>query len=261
MDNQVKLGLQLYSIRDEMERDMDYALKKVSEAGYSCVEFAGFYGKTADEILLLLKKYGLEAVSAHIGYDVLKENKEEIIEFCKKIGLKYIAVPYMDAKLHKGADNFDETVEMYISIANNVKKNGMELLYHNHAHEFVKFEGKYLNDWLIESVGRENLSPEPDVCWIKYAGASPEEYIKKYSGSVPVVHLKDFTGDINPERTKEENNFNLCYVGGGCQDWDGILEASIKSGTKYFIVEQDNHNEYTSFEDMIKSIEFLKTKF
>ena len=62
-------------------------------------------------------------------------------------------------------------------------------------------------------------------------------------------------------RTKEENNFNLCYVGGGCQDWDSILEASIKSGAKYFIVEQDNHNEYTSFEDMIKSIEFLKTKF
>ncbi|MEE0868090.1 MAG: sugar phosphate isomerase/epimerase [Clostridia bacterium] len=261
MDNQIKLGLQLYSIRNEMENDMDSALKKVSEAGYTCVEFADFYGKTADEINSMLEKYGLEAVSAHIGYDALKENEGGIIEFCKKIGLKYIAVPYMQTELHKGSDSFDETVQTYISIANNLRKNGMELLYHNHSHEFVKFEGKYLNDWLIESVGLENLSPEPDVCWIKYAGASPEEYIKKYSGKVPVVHLKDFTGEINTERTSEENNFKMCFVGGGCQDWDTILDAAIKSGTKYFIVEQDNHIDNTPMENMIKSIEFLKTKF
>ena len=60
-----KLGLQLYTIRDEMEKDMDACLKKVKEMGYECVEFAGFFGKSAEEVKAILDKYGLEAVSSH----------------------------------------------------------------------------------------------------------------------------------------------------------------------------------------------------
>lgn len=258
--SRVKIGLQLYSVRDTMEKDMDAALGAVSRAGYDSVEFAGFFGKSADEIKAMLEKYGLEAVSAHIGYEELAENTGGILEMCREIGIKYAAVPYMGPELHKGTDGYDERIDVYKKAAENVKKYGMKLLYHNHDFEFRTYEGKYLNDWLMESVGEENISPEPDVCWIKYGGASPVDYIMKYSGRVPVVHLKDFIGEIDPEKSQEENGFEMRPVGSGCQDWDAILNAAERAGAECLIVEQDHHYGADPFDNVKKSRDFLRSK-
>lgn len=256
----MKIGLQLYSVRDEMEKDMDKTLKAVSDMGYDCVEFAGFFGRSAGEVAGMLKKYGLEAASAHIGLEELAENRDGILDFCRVLGMRYAAVPYMAPELHKGSEGYDERVEQYKKAAENAEKYGIRLLYHNHDFEFRKYEGKYLNDWLIESVGADRIFPEPDVCWIKYGGASPAEYILKYSGRVPVVHLKDFEGNVDPGKTKEENGFKMRPVGGGIQDWDVIFDAAKRAGTEYFIVEQDDHYGADALEDAALSRKFLSSK-
>lgn len=254
----MKVGLQLYTIRDLMEMDMDAALCAVSKAGYEYVEFAGFFGKSADEINALLKKYNLKAISVHHDYHEMLSNKDGILDFFKQIGIKYAAVPYMGIEYHKGSDKFGEVTEDFVKLAEILKKYDIQLLYHNHEFEFNTYEGKYLNDWLIEAVGIENISPEIDTCWVKYAGASPVEYINKYSSHLPVIHLKDFSGNSGLDKTREENNFKLEPVGYGCQNFESVLDAAKKAGTEYLIVEQDIHYDADPIDNITKSREFLK---
>lgn len=245
----MKVGLQLYSIRDLMESDMDAALYEVSKAGYEYVEFAGFFGKSAAQINELLSKYDLKAISVHQKYEELITNEEGILDFLKDIGIKYSAIPYMSRELHKGNSEYDRIIEDIKNASENLKKYGIQMLYHNHDFEFYTYEGKYLNDWIIESVGKENIIPEIDTCWVKYAGVDLCGYIKKYSGNVPVLHLKDFC---------RENGFKMRPVGYGCQDWKAILDTAQEAGTEYLIVEQDHHYGDDPIDNITKSRSYLK---
>lgn len=270
-----KVGIQLYSLRDEMEKDMDATLKAVKEMGYDCVEFAGYFGKTADEVASLLKKYDLEAVSVHQSYDVFLDKPEENVRYLKTIGAKYCAVPWMGIEKHKGNEQFEQAMKEIAQVAALLKENGIQMLYHNHDFEFAKYEDKYLLDWLYETIPADLLQPEIDTCWVHYAGVNPCEYLEKYSGRIEVVHLKDFVcnklgggpvyaliddeGKEKKADSKEEAGFEFRPVGYGIQDFKAILEASEKAGAEYVIVEQDQPTTATSLESAKMSREYLKT--
>ncbi len=271
-----KVGLQLYSVRDKMEADMEATLKKVKEIGYDCVEFAGYFGKSAEEVKALLDKYGLECISVHQTYDVFLDAPEENVKYLKTIGAKFCAVPWMDISNQKGHPGFDKAVSDISKVAKLLKDNGITMLYHNHDFEFEKFEGKYLFDWLYETVGLDLLKPEMDTCWIKYAGEDPCAYLEKYSGHIDVVHLKDFvckefaggpvyalidnSGKENaPKKSHEDNGFKFKYVGDGLQNFGEILASSEKAGADYVIVEQDQWYDDDSLELAEKSRAYLKS--
>ena len=271
-----KVGLQLYSVRDKMEADMEKTLKAVKEMGYDYVEFAGYFGKSAEEVKVLLDEIGLECPSVHQGYEVFIENPEENVKYLKIIGAKYCAVPWMGMEKQKGNPDFEKAVEEINTVAKLLKENGIQMLYHNHDFEFEKFEGKYKFDWLYETVGLDLLKPEIDTCWVKYAGEEPCTYLEKYSGHIDVVHLKDFvckefaggpvyalidnSGKENKtENSKEDNGFKFRYVGGGLQKFEEILASAEKGGAEYVIVEQDQWYEDDSLELAKKSREYLKS--
>lgn len=271
-----KVGLQLYSVRDKMEVDMEKTLKAVKEMGYDYVEFAGYFGKSAEEVKALLDKYGLECPSVHQGYGVFLENPEENVEYLKTIGAKYCAVPWMGMENQKGNPDFELAVANIKKVAKLLKDNGIQMLYHNHDFEFEKFEDKYLLDWLYETVGLDLLKPEIDTCWVKYAGEDPCAYLEKYAGHIDVVHLKDFVckefacGPVYalidnsgkekaPKKTPEENEFRFKHVGGGLQNFNEILASAEKAGAEYVIVEQDQWYEDDNLELARKSREYLKS--
>lgn len=274
MEN-LKVGLQLYSIRDEMEKDMEATLKKVKEMGYDYVEFAGYYGKEAGEVLELLEKYGLECVSVHQVYDVFLEDGKKAVDYLKTIGAKYCAVPWMDLSKHAGSKNFEQTKKDFIQVATLLKEAGIQLLYHNHDFEFKTHEGKYLLDWLYDSISEDLLQTEIDTCWVNYAGVDPVDYIKKYSGRSPVVHLKDFVcdkrnagpvyalideeGKDNKEASLEDNGFAFRPLGQGIQDIPAILQAAKEAGATYVIVEQDESPTCHPLQAAKEGREYLKT--
>jgi len=269
-----KLGLQLYSVRDKMEKDLESTLKAVSEMGYECVETAGYFGKTAEEFKTLLDKYNLEAVSVHQTHDVFLENPDKNVAFLKTLGVKYCAIPWMDLKLLKGSADYDETVAGIKKVAVLLKENGIQMLYHNHDFEFNKYEDKFLLDWLFESVGVDLIKPEIDTCWVKYAGVDPCGYMEKHRGNIDCLHLKDFESDelgagpvynlIDSEgkacapKTKEERKFRYRPLGKGLQNIEEIIKMAEKCGTKYLIVEQDDWYEEDSLEVAKQSIDYLK---
>lgn len=273
---QFKVGLQLYSVRDHMEQDMEKTLRAVKAIGYDYVEFAGYFGKPAEEVKALLDEIGLKCRSVHQGYEVFLEDPEGQVAYLKTLGVKYCAIPWMGVEKHKGHDGFAKAVDEIKSVAKLLKDNGIQMLYHNHDFEFGKYEDKYLFDWLYETVGLDLLKPEIDTCWVKYAGEDPCAYLEKYSGHIDVVHLKDFTckefasgpvyalidnsGKENKaEKSKEENEFKFRHLGSGLQNFEEILAAAEKGGAEYVIVEQDQWYDQDSLEQAQKSRDYLKT--
>lgn len=274
MEN-LKVGLQLYSVRDEMAQDMDVTLAKVKEIGYDYVEFAGFFSKTAKDIKSLLNKHQLIAVSAHQAPEVFEKVPDCYIDYFKTLGIKFCAIPWMGIEKHAGQGQFDETVEYITKIGKLLKKNSIDLLYHNHEFEFGVFEGKFLLDWLYESISKEYLKTQLDTCWINYGGQDPAAYITKYADRAPIVHLKDFVckgkscepvyslvdekgGDIK-QKTREDNEFDFRPLGQGIQDFKSIIDACKRANTEYVIVEQDRSTTCTPMEAAKQSREYLKT--
>jgi sugar phosphate isomerase/epimerase len=270
-----KVGLQLYSVRDQMEKDMEGTLKAVKEMGYDCVEFAGYFGKSAEEIRALLDKYSLTCISVHQGLDFYEEGGQSAAEYIKTLGAKYSAIPWYQAEKLAGSPEWEETKALFNRCGELLQKNGIQMLYHNHDFEFVKVDGKYKHDYLMQEIARDLLKPEFDTCWVRYAGEDPCKYLDMYAGDVDVLHLKDFTckklangpayalidAEGNPIKaaSKEENEFQFRPVGQGMQDFPAILAAAEKAGTEYIIVEQDQTYELPSLEAVRQSREYLKT--
>ena len=239
-----KVGLQLYSVRDDMEKDMDATLAAVKEMGYDYVEFAGYFGKSAEEVKALLDKNGLKCISVHQAPQLFFDEGQKAIDYIKTIGAKYCAIPWYEKGKLAGSAEWNDTVSKFTQLGKDLKENGIQLLYHNHDFEFDKYEDKYLIDWIYESIPSDIINPEFDTCWVRYAGEDPCKYIEKFSGKTDVLHLKDFTckklasgpvyalidedGNEQKVPSKEDNEFMFKPLGQGLQDFETILKTAEK---------------------------------
>ena len=269
-----KVALQLYSIRWDMEKDMDTTLKKVKEIGYDYVEFAGYYGHTAEEVKNMLDKYELECISVHQGTELFLKEGQNAIEYLKTIGARYCAIPWYNVDNLKGTEYWGKTVDEFTKVGKALKENGIQLLYHNHDFEFNKFENKFLLDWIFETIPADILQPQIDTCWVHYAGHDPAEYILKYSGRISILHLKDFVcknlgggpvyaligndGKDEKKASKEEVGFEFRPLGYGIQNFPKILEAAEKADIEYLVVEQDQSPDRAPMEAAKLSREYLR---
>ncbi|MBR5449015.1 MAG: sugar phosphate isomerase/epimerase [Clostridia bacterium] len=252
-----KIGIQLYGVKHAMAADFEGTLKAIADMGYEYVEFAGYHGKTAEELCAVLDKYGLKCVSVHQSIDFFDENPQEKVDFLKAFGTKYSIIPWYDVKKLAGGDEWETTKAKFQALADLLYKNGMKLGYHNHDFEFTnKVDGKTLHDYIVEALPTEKFEPQFDTCWVHYAGINPVEKIKEFDGRVTVVHLKDFVcknlaagpvyalidtdGAAKGGGDREASGFEYRPLGQGLQDVKAILEACEECGTEYVIVEQDD---------------------
>ncbi|MBE6692360.1 MAG: sugar phosphate isomerase/epimerase [Ruminococcaceae bacterium] len=245
------IGIQLYSVRDFCDTDLESTLKSVKEMGYEGVELAGFYGRTPEEFADLLNKYGLKAMSAHVSYYEMRDDMAKVIENCKTVGCEYIAVPWLDPDYRIDGIYGKEMVDNICKFSKMAKEAGLGLLYHNHEFEFQKIGDEYMFDILYAQV--PDLLAEQDSCWVHYGGVDPAEYLKKYSNRTPVLHLKDYVG------RKDQGNFELRPNGCGIVDIKALVDIAPENGVKWLVVEQDHPSMgMNSLECAQKSIEYLK---
>ena len=268
-----KVGIQLYSLRDAMEKDMDSTLKTVKEMGYDYVEFAGYFGKSAEEVKAILDKYGLEAVSVHQTISLFEEEGQKAVDYLKTLGVKYCAIPWYN--VDEFISNWDATMDKFKNVSKLLGDNDIKLMYHNHDFEFNKINGEYILDRLYATLPEGVIMPQLDTCWVHYAGVNPSEYIRKYSGRIEVLHLKDFVceklgagpvyalidedGNEMDKGNQEDNGFKLVPVGSGIQDWTSILAAAEDAGVEYVIVEQDESKDRDPLDAAKMSREYLRT--
>lgn len=263
--NDIKIGLQLYSIRDEMANDVESALKSVSDIGYECVEFAGYFGKTAEEIKTLLNKYNLVSISDHQEIYSYAEEGQKAVDFQKVIGVKYEVIPGYNGGKLKNSDFWNETKDTFTKLSKFLAESNIELFYHNHEYEFKEFGGKYLHDYIFEELGLDVIKPEIDVCWVDYAGCNATDIIKKYKGNIPILHLKDYvcTKQVADEDklnvSRADRGFEFRPLGQGVVNIKDIVKTAIECGTRYFIVEQDSSETISPLEAARESFKYLKS--
>lgn len=245
------IAIQLYSLRDDAERDLAGTLKAVKEYGYDGVELAGLYGKTPLEFAELLKETGLVPISAHVSLPELLADTEKAINDYKAVGCKHIVIPWLSENDRPNGKNYSATLLEIERIGTLAAKNGISLSYHNHDFEFVRLaSGKYGFDDIYDSTSPNALKMQLDTCWVSVAGESPLYYLEKYANRCPLLHLKDYVGEKSDnmyaligvdggEESEKKQSFEFRPVGYGVQNFKGIIEKAKECGVEWLIVEQD----------------------
>ena len=223
-----KIGLQLYSLRDETAKDFCGTVEKVAKMGYTGVEFAGYGGLKPAQLKKLLDDNGLEACGTHFG--MLPKTDAELdaeIEMALTLGYKYLVCPYHGMKTHDDALRFAEIMN---ETAAKLRPHGLQLGYHNHAHEFVVDGGEILMETVLKNT-EPDVFAEFDVFWVAYAGYDPARFVKKYANRQPLMHLKE----LGPDRKANVE------CGTGILDFAQLITLGKEAGVKHFIVEQEEY--------------------
>jgi sugar phosphate isomerase/epimerase len=242
-----RIGLQLYTVRREMEKDFEGTLAKVAAIGYQEVEFAGYFNRRPAEVNAALNRVGLAAPSAHVPTTVLRQDWERVIEAAQTIGHRYLICPYLSSDERRSLDDYQKIAELFNAAGEVSKRAGIQFGYHNHDFEFVPIDGKLPYDVLLAKTDSNLVKMELDLYWVTKAGRDPVAYLKKYPGRFRLIHVKDM--DNTPSRSQIE-------VGRGIIDFKTIFAQAEKSGVKHYFVE---HDEPPSPLDSIRiSFEYLK---
>jgi sugar phosphate isomerase/epimerase len=224
----IPIGLQLWSVKDEMEKDFKGTLKKVSEIGFDGVEFAGYGGLSSSELKSLLSCLKLKVCGSHVSLSELTENIDAVIKYNLEIGNKYIICAY--AGIESKQDVLTLATQLNV-IGQKCKENGLICGYHNHAHEFKEFDGEYGLDIIYSKTDSDLVMGELDTYWVEYAGVNVVDFIKKHAGRFPLIHIKDMQKIGDKTESTE--------VGNGIMDICSIILEAEKHGAQWLIIEQE----------------------
>jgi len=238
-----RVGVQLYTVRDAMQKDFDGTLAKVAAIGYKEVEFAGYFDKSPQQIKEILSRNGLTSPSAHIDYPSLTGDAwSKAIEAAKTIGHEYLINAWVDESVRKEPGSWTRIAETYNRAGEISKKAGIQFAYHNHNFEFEPVDGKLPYDVLLETCDPKLVQMEMDLCWITSAGKDPLDYFRRYPGRFPLVHVKGLSKkpaqgaatpipQVLPDITDVGHNDII--------DWKRIFAHSKEAGIKHYFVEHD----------------------
>jgi sugar phosphate isomerase/epimerase len=253
-----RVGVQLYTVRTELEKDFEGGLAKVAAIGYKEVEFAGYFKRTPQQIRDLLAKNGLTAPSAHVDYPSLGETFPKILEDAGVMGHRFLVNPWIDESIRKEPDSWKRIAATFNRAGEQSRKAGIQFAYHNHHFEFAPAGGKLPFDILLEECDPALVKIELDLCWIAVAGKDPLEYFKRYPGRFPLVHVKDLVKKPaeGPNAAFDKVFPDLADVGkGGAIDWKRIFSHSKEAGIQHYFVEHDTPK--APFDSLKNSYDYL----
>lgn len=247
------LAVQLYSLR-MLPNPLDDVLGLVAAAGYRGVETIGDHGLSAAALGDLLGKHNLQAISTHVALPALEANVDGILAFHQAIGNRVITIPYLAEELRPADGVGWQALGARLgAIGAQCAAAGFRLLYHNHAFEMARVDGRLAIEWLLDGADPAHLQWEPDLAWIVRGEADPVALLRQYTGRCPRIHVKD----LAPAGTNEiEKGF--ADVGYGTLDWAALLPAAAAAGAEWYIVEHDLPQD--PVRTIRRSIEFLQQK-
>jgi sugar phosphate isomerase/epimerase len=228
-DKKIPIALQLYSVRDECQKDFAGTLKAVAEMGYAGVEFAGYYDTPAAELRKRLDALDLKAAGTHTSLESLQGDKlAATIEYNRVLGNRYLIVPALWAMTT--AEQWLGIAEALNAIAEQLRPHDMRVGYHNHAVEFQPVDGALPWELIFDNT-RPEVVMQFDTGNALHGGADPVKYIKKYPGRAETVHLKEFSASNDK-----------AVIGEGDVPWQTVLElCETVGGTRCYIVEQESY--------------------
>lgn len=253
-------GIQLYSLRDQLPKDVKGVIEKVAKAGYKEVETfgyskqGGYWGLDAKAFNSLLKANGLITASGH--YDLnsffVEGKKEELnsyIEAAKITGQSYIIVPSIDGSILKSKSDFEKVAANLNKAAEICKGAGLKLGYHNHNFEWKPADGTTFYDTILKETDPALVHMEMDIFWVVRAGQDPIKIFAKHPGRFALVHIKD--------RDKTNTDINT-EIGKGSIDFKTIIPKAKAAGVTHFIMEQENYINIDPYVSIKESCDYMK---
>ena len=246
----IPIALQLYSVREDCARDLEKTLRAVADMGYDGVEFAGYYGRSAEELRRMLDELGLKVAGTHIAIDtLLGDELEKTIEFNRILGNKFLIVPWLPENMRNSKEAWLKTAKLFNEIAERLKPEGMYVGYHNHHIEFKPMNGETPWDIFFKATVPEVVM-QLDTGNAMYGGVTSDEVleiIKRYPGRAMTVHLKEYSS-TNPK----------ALIGEGEMKWREFLKlCETVGGTEWYIIEQESYA-YTPLECVRRCLENLR---
>jgi sugar phosphate isomerase/epimerase len=223
-----RIGLQLYTVRAEMERDLEETLQRVREIGYGEVEFAGYFGRSPAAVRAALGAAGLDAPAAHVGFDTLGDLWRETLEAAATVGHRWVVVPWIPEPARTDLDGYRRVAERFNRAGEAAREVGLSFAYHNHDFEFEPESERVPFDVLLEETDPALVAFELDVYWAVRGGADPVECFARFPGRFPLAHLKDMDAEGR-----------MVDVGAGRIDFRSILRERDLAGLRHAFVEHD----------------------
>jgi len=249
------LGLELYSVRQDMAKDLEGTLAKVAAAGYKVVESAGFVNHSAAEYRKAIDNAGMKLISGHYTLALLRTDLDKIIEGAHTAGMKYIVnsssggqhrVPSTEREL--SLDDWRWVADEMNKIGEKTKAAGITLGMHNHTPEFATLDGVLVYDELLKLTDPNLVTFQMDCGWVFASGHNPVEFLKKTPNRFPLLHVKDMI--MQPDGKEK-----ITVLGKGSIDYGPIMKAA--TGSKYYYVEQEAYD-MEEFEELRLDAEYMR---
>jgi sugar phosphate isomerase/epimerase len=225
------IGLQLYTVRSLMAKDVEGTLATVAGIGYREVEFAGYFNRDPAALRATLDKLRLSSPSCHIGLDAVETGFDATAAAAKTIGHKWLVVASVPGRLFQSIASLKELAQRFNAIGKRAKDAGLRYGYHNHNVEFKSVEGTIPLELLLSETDPALVDFEMDAYWVTQGGGDPLALINKYPGRFRLLHAKD--ASAAPESAMRD-------VGSGVIDWKKIFAERKKAGIEHVFVERDD---------------------
>lgn len=262
-----EIGIQLYTLRNQISKDVKGTIKAVADAGYKQVEPYGF--PDASEMIQAAKDNGLAVHSSHFNWDSVVNPDQKgvkpfaaVLEEANKVGLKHLVVPYLADRNRKTLDDYKLVCERCNKGAEQAKAAGIQLAYHNHSFEFQPMKDSASGEMStgFEVMVKEfssDMKFEVDVFWIQVGGKNPVDLIRSLKGRVSQLHLKDLSKDLKTPKYNGIPPQAFEELGDGVISWDPVIEVAAEAGVDICHVEQD-HSPHP-LKSIKQSIDHLQT--
>lgn len=246
----VRKAIQLYLFRSRAAMEMRSILSFIRELGYDGVEFCGLFGHDPAEVRGWLGELGLAAVSDHVTFGMLADGLEETIRVHKALGCEFITLGWLDEERRHYGPDFDGTLSALSRAEAACRAAGLPLAYHNHNFEFRHVSEKNGLEMMLDGV--PGLQAQFDAGWLKISGQDPVALLDRYAGRYISVHLKDYL------RSDGEKH-DFCPLGMGVAGISDAIQAAVRGGARWIIVDQDDDDRRGAGEAARLSTEYLNS--
>ena len=255
------IGIQLWTLRDTLPKDVKGVLAQVGKVGFNEVETfgylidKGFFGTSLHDFKSMLDDNGLKATSNHFDFNsMIKDGSTNLvkpyIEAANHLGSEYITIPYIVAELRgTSGDDYKKLALQINKVGELCKAGGLKLAYHNHDFEFTKFGSTNGYEILLNETDKKLVDFEMDLYWVVRSGNDPLQLFKKYPGRFKMWHVKDMD-KVNPDWNAE--------IGSGKIDFKSIFAQAELSGMKRFFLEHESNYEPNPIESAATSFNYIK---
>ena len=251
-----RLGLQLYSLRNELKKDVPGTLKIVRDWGFEDVELADFPPPKAEERARALKAAGLRAVGAFYDYERYRDDFSGAVADARTLGLEYLICGWIPHEKRLTRADVDRAIPDFNKWGAAAVREGLRFAYHVHGFEFARDADGTLLDTLLKQTDPRHVDYEMDVFWVTRGGGDPVALLDKYGNRFRILHLKDMrrgteTGVLTGEAPPETN----VVLGTGIIPWPAVLKAAAGAGVKWYFIEDEN---LQAIKQIPQSIEYLR---